>query len=90
MSDAFTLARFRELARRRRDQVRTFLMDKKAIAAIGNAYADEILFAARIHPKTRVQQLTPEEIDRLYGVSRRSSPRPSTKWPGEAPPSRRR
>jgi len=67
MSDAFTLARFRELARRRRDQVRTFLMDKKAIAAIGNAYADEILFAARIHPKTRVQQLTSEEIDRLHG-----------------------
>ena len=67
MSDAFTLARFRELARRRRDQVRTFLMDKKAIAAIGNAYADEILFAARIHPKTRVQQLTSKEIDRLHG-----------------------
>ena len=70
MSDAFTLERFRALAARRRDQVRTFLMDKSALAAIGNAYADEILFAARIHPKTRVQQLAPAELEVLYQAIR--------------------
>jgi formamidopyrimidine-DNA glycosylase len=63
---AFTLAEFRKLARRRRDQVRQFLMDKTALASIGNAYADEILFAARLHPKTFVKKLAPEDIDRLY------------------------
>jgi formamidopyrimidine-DNA glycosylase len=66
LAPAFTLDAFRALARKRRDQVRAFLMDKSALASIGNAYADEILFAARIHPKTFVKKLAPEEIDRLY------------------------
>lgn len=66
LSPAFTLDHFRTLARKRRDQVRAFLMDKSALASIGNAYADEILFASRIHPKTFVRKLAPEEIDRLY------------------------
>ena len=32
-------------------------MDKRALASIGNAYADEILFAARLHPKTFCRKL---------------------------------
>ena len=66
LSDAFTLVHFRRLVARRRDQVRQFLLDKTALAAIGNAYADEILFAARLHPKTFCHKLQPEEVDRLY------------------------
>lgn len=66
LSPAFTREHFRPLVARRRDQVRQFLMDKRAIAAIGNAYADEILFEARLHPKTFCPKLAPEEIDRLY------------------------
>jgi formamidopyrimidine-DNA glycosylase len=66
LSPAFTLERFRKLATGRRDQVRQFLLDKRAIASIGNAYADEILFAARIHPKTFTHRLTDEEIERLF------------------------
>jgi formamidopyrimidine-DNA glycosylase len=58
--------RFRALARGRRDQVRSFLMDKRTLASIGNAYADEILFHARIHPKTLVSKLGPEELGRLH------------------------
>ena len=66
LSQEFTRERFLTLARARRDQVRMFLMDKAALASIGNAYADEILFAARIHPKTFVRSLTPEDLDRLF------------------------
>jgi formamidopyrimidine-DNA glycosylase len=65
-SEAFTLETFRKLASRRRDQVRQFLMDKSALASIGNAYADEILFAARLHPKTFMSKLSADELDRLY------------------------
>jgi len=43
-----------------------FLMDKTALASIGNAYADEILFAAHIHPKTFCNKLAPEEVEALY------------------------
>lgn len=66
LSPAFTRAAFGKLIARRRDQARMFLMDKSAIASIGNAYSDEILFAARIHPKTFCNKLSPAEIDALY------------------------
>jgi formamidopyrimidine-DNA glycosylase len=63
---AFTRAAFRALAARRRDQLKVFLMDKSALDSMGNAYADEVLFAARLHPKTFVKALTPAEVDRLH------------------------
>jgi formamidopyrimidine-DNA glycosylase len=66
LSQAFTREHFAGLLARRRDQVRMFLMDKRALASIGNAYADEILFAARIHPKTFCPKLSPAEADALY------------------------
>lgn len=63
---AFTFERFRAIARSRRDQVKVFLMDKSALDALGNAYADEVLFAAGIHPKTWVRSLGEEELARLH------------------------
>ena len=62
----FTRAAFRALAKTRRDQVKVFLMDKSALDALGNAYADEALFEAKIHPKTFVRSLPLPEIDRLH------------------------
>jgi len=70
LSESFTLARFRELVAGRRDQVRQFLLDKTALASIGNAYADEILFAARLHPKTFCHRLDPGNVDRLFAAIR--------------------
>lgn len=70
LSDDFTLPRFRNLVSRRRDQVRQFLLDKTAMAAIGNAYADEILFASHLHPKTFCHKLDPGEVDELYAAIR--------------------
>jgi len=67
---AFTPALFAKLLARRRDQVRNFLMDKSALASIGNCYADEILYDARIHPKTFCNKLLEEERTRLYGSIR--------------------
>jgi formamidopyrimidine-DNA glycosylase len=66
LSPKLDRAQFRALARGRRDQVRRFLMDKQTLASIGNAYADEILFAARIHPKTFCPKLSPAEVGALY------------------------
>jgi formamidopyrimidine-DNA glycosylase len=62
---AFTREAFHALARKRRDQAKVFLMDKQALDAMGNAYADEVLFEARIHPKTMVRSLSDEAIERL-------------------------
>jgi formamidopyrimidine-DNA glycosylase len=70
LSPAFTLEHFRRVFAKRRDQVRQFLLDKTALASIGNAYADEILFAAKLHPKTLCRQLDPSAVDRLYAAIR--------------------
>jgi formamidopyrimidine-DNA glycosylase len=62
----FTRERFRELARQRRDQVKIFLMDKRVLDAMGNAYADEVLWEARLHPKRMARSLSDEELNRLH------------------------
>ncbi len=42
------------------------LRNVRGLSAIGNAYADEILFAAGIHPKTFCYSLSAEERRKLY------------------------
>jgi formamidopyrimidine-DNA glycosylase len=66
LSAAFTWERFSALIERRRHQARVFLMDQTALSAIGNAYADEILFAAGIHPKTSCASLAEEQRRKLF------------------------
>jgi formamidopyrimidine-DNA glycosylase len=68
LSADFTLERFRERLKGRRDQVRAFVMDKSALDSLGNAYADEVLFAAGIHPKTWCRSLTPDDSARLHAA----------------------
>jgi len=61
----FTPKAFFALAKKRRDQVKVFLMDKSALDSMGNAYADEVLFEAGIHPKAMVRSLSDEHLSRL-------------------------
>lgn len=65
---AFTLEAFTALAKARRDQAKVFLMDKAALDAMGNAYADEVLFEAGVHPKAMVRSLSKDEIARLHAA----------------------
>jgi formamidopyrimidine-DNA glycosylase len=66
LSPEFTRERFVSLLKHRRDQVRVFLLDKKALDSLGNAYADEVLFAAGIHPKTWCRSLSHDDGVRLH------------------------
>jgi formamidopyrimidine-DNA glycosylase len=67
MGSGFRVQDFLELVRKHsRKQVRVFLNDHSILSAIGNAYADEILFDAKIHPKTFLHKLSDEEIVQLY------------------------
>ena len=66
LSAEFTFEVFAALAKKRRDQVKVFLLDKSALDALGNAYADETLFAAGIHPKARVRELDEDGLKRLH------------------------
>src|SRR5687767_7198008 len=68
LSPAFTFEAFRERLAGRRDQIRAFVMDKRALDSFGNAYADEVLFAAGIHPKTWCRSLDDESARRLHAA----------------------
>jgi len=61
---------FARRARATRRELRNLLMSGEFVAGIGNAYADEILWEARLHPKRRVATLDNGEMDRLYGALR--------------------
>src|SRR5256884_2300576 len=57
---------FAERARATRREVRNLLQDQTFLAGIGNAYADEILWEARLHPKRRGGTLSDQEMSRPY------------------------
>jgi formamidopyrimidine-DNA glycosylase len=61
-----TLTDFEERLRPYRGEIKGVLARGGAIAGIGNAYADEICFAARLHPYRKRTSLTDEEVNRLY------------------------
>lgn len=65
---------FRELARGRRGNIKSWLMNQHVIAGIGNIYADEILFQARISPQRSLADLSQNELQRLHGEMRRVLP----------------
>ncbi len=56
--------------RKRRGQIKNTLTNQQFIAGIGNAYADEILWEARIHPHRRGATLEDEDRRRLYRAMR--------------------
>ncbi|HSB10112.1 MAG TPA: DNA-formamidopyrimidine glycosylase [Blastocatellia bacterium] len=56
---------------RPRRQIKPLLMDQKMIAGVGNIYADEILFEARVRPDRLASSLTGEEKKRIHGETRR-------------------
>jgi formamidopyrimidine-DNA glycosylase len=62
----FTLDYFKRLLHKKRGNIKSFILDQKNIAGIGNVYAQDTLFNARLHPKRTIQSLTEEEIKALY------------------------
>jgi len=48
------------------------LTDPRILSGIGNAYSDEILFAAQLSPFTLTKKLTTEEISRLFDAVKRT------------------
>jgi formamidopyrimidine-DNA glycosylase len=61
-----SLDEFREALTRENRTLKRALTDPRLIGGIGNAYSDEILFAARLSPVKRTHQLEQDEIARLY------------------------
>lgn len=68
LSESWQLDQLKPLFSQSRLSMKDFLLDQTKIAGIGNIYANEILFRARIHPERRALTLTDEEIQRLYHI----------------------
>ncbi len=60
------LEEFAALIARRKGRIKSLLLDQMVIAGIGNIYADEMLFDARIHPETPASSLGKKAAGRLY------------------------
>ena len=65
LSPDFTADALRAMANGRRAPVKAFLLSQERIAGVGNIYADEALFRARIHPLRPVGRLTRAQLAEL-------------------------
>jgi formamidopyrimidine-DNA glycosylase len=70
LAEAFTVARFRHLLRRRKARLKPLLMDQAFLAGVGNIYADEALWRARLHPLRSAAGLRPDQERELYRALR--------------------
>ena len=70
LDPALTFDGFEQRLRRHRGEVKNVLRNQAFVAGIGNAYSDEILFAAGIRPLRRASTLTPAERRSLYDATR--------------------
>jgi len=64
--DDTSFQEFQRLLRTSPGEIKGILTRGKVIAGIGNAYSDEILFAARIYPFRKRKSLTENELSRLF------------------------
>jgi formamidopyrimidine-DNA glycosylase len=71
LEKGFTVERFEKLFEKKKGKVKQVLMDQNFIAGIGNIYASEILFEARIHPEEDVSNLDKDDLKKIYDAMRR-------------------
>jgi formamidopyrimidine-DNA glycosylase len=72
LGPAFSGAYLMTMAGRRTVAVKPFIMDNRIVVGVGNMYASEALFLARIHPARPAGALTADEWDRLADAIRRT------------------
>lgn len=68
LSDAFTPRGLHAALARTRMAVKPFLLTQRPVAGLGNIYADEALWRARINPNSR--RIGPERAERLWAAIR--------------------
>ncbi|MBS3742087.1 MAG: NFACT family protein [Candidatus Cloacimonetes bacterium] len=49
-----------------RQMIKSFLMSQSNLAGIGNVYSDEILYRAKIHPRTKIKNLSAKDKSKLH------------------------
>ncbi|MGC2108874.1 MAG: bifunctional DNA-formamidopyrimidine glycosylase/DNA-(apurinic or apyrimidinic site) lyase [Candidatus Korobacteraceae bacterium] len=62
------LDEFVELFRHRKTPIKSALLNQKLLSGVGNIYADEALFRAKIRPRRRASSLTRAELEKLHAA----------------------
>ncbi|MBD8024449.1 bifunctional DNA-formamidopyrimidine glycosylase/DNA-(apurinic or apyrimidinic site) lyase [Microbacterium gallinarum] len=70
LDPAFSDSAFRRALVRKDSAIKRVLLDQTVVSGVGNIYADESLWAARIHPETRAADLPTRAVNRLLGEVR--------------------
>ena len=65
-----SLSQFKAILGKHRGALKAILLNQELIAGIGNLYADEILFRARMHPLTEVARLSDNDLQGLFRATR--------------------
>lgn len=66
LDKSFTLQQFREMTAGRSGVVKPLLLNQQFLAGVGNIYADEALWYAKIHPRRKMDSLSAAEVAALY------------------------
>ncbi len=67
LEDDFTFPIFKaQLDRRKNSTIKAALLDQTVLAGIGNIYADESLWGARVHPASRVKDVPEKSLKKLF------------------------
>jgi formamidopyrimidine-DNA glycosylase len=72
LDEGFDVEYLRETLGSRRAQIKPLILDQKVVSGVGNIYADEILFDARLHPRRKANTLSEEEWSALYEAIRKN------------------
>ena len=59
------------IRRHQNSMIKPAFLDQTVIAGVGNIYADEALWAARLHPQTRVKNISDQQLNALFTELRR-------------------
>ena len=67
LEDNFTVEIFKErLSKKKSSLVKPTILDQSVIAGVGNIYADEALWRAKIHPETRIKDFSNVDFENLH------------------------
>lgn len=68
LTEDFSPAYLQMAAKGRKTAIKSFLLNQSYIGGIGNIYADEALFLAKVHPQRQASSLSPEECQSLHAA----------------------
>ncbi len=71
LAPSFKFNEFKSLIGKKRGIIIKVLMDQNVVSGIGNIYANEILFVAKIHPIKKVEKLSEKELKAIFNATKK-------------------